>query len=142
MTKSRYPQVGTVVKGKHHKQPKMPSYTYKPTDTVEALCSSIDASLPSLPSEQKADVLDQGGRLSYARIGDTRSDALARPVPAAPVDWRGWDDMRLRMSALQSAWRQNEPSQRSRAERYAQRVASRGSPKPEEESDIEEDIYN
>ena len=43
--------------------------------------------------------LDRGARLSYAREGDIRTDALSRPILAAPIDWRGWADIRARIQA-------------------------------------------
>jgi hypothetical protein len=67
--------------------------------------------------------LDRGARLSYAREEDTRSEALSRPILAAPTNWRGWADMRARIQASQNAARAAEPQRQSRAERAARRTA-------------------
>lgn len=81
----------------------MPTYTYDLSCTVRDLVSDVDGSYLGMTRGQRAQALDQGGRLSYARVGDTREDALTCPIPTAPADWRGWNDMRLRMTALQDA---------------------------------------
>ena len=138
LTKSEYPQVGILTKSKHYKQPPIPTYTYDLSSTGQDLVSDIDGSYLGMTRGQRAQALDQGGRLSYARVGDTREDALTRPIPTAPADWRGWNDMRLRMTALQDAWRQNLPVYRGRQERAARRAGMVAGNEPEE---IEEDIY-
>ena len=67
--------------------------------------------------------MDRGARLSYVREGDTRVEALSRPVLAAPTDWRGWADIRARIQTVQNAVRDAAPQRMGRAERAARRAA-------------------
>jgi hypothetical protein len=140
-TQASYPQVGTAVKGKHFTQQQMPTYHYNANAGPSNLVSRHDASFLTQTPQQAAQILDHGGRISYARIGDTRKEAITRPIPAAPIDWRGWDDMRTRLDALHLARRQRQAEYRDRSQRAARRAMLNKMDVDDDEEE-EEDIYN
>ena len=119
------PQRGIPTSTRHFTQPEIPTYSYSTDATWRNLIRSDDSSLIGHSTDDAFRALDNGARISYAREGDTRNDALSRPILAAPPDWRGWADMRARVEALNQARQGTDTQRTSRAERAQRRDEKR-----------------